>query len=215
MLAVLEIRRRMYWTIALFFTEKIPYELAEAFVSGRLIFPKVDPINYPDLARGFDELKAFTSGKADARALHQELLSSYQKLFATDNDCEIKLCESDWVRDKTPESGLLEIESIYRVAGFEPEGDDALLFKDNVAIELDFMCYLCKRSIEDRDNLKLYVEKEISFLREHLLNWVPDLCDELIERSDSAYFSAVAKITKGYLRMDLKIAESILSGEIL
>ncbi|HDM36023.1 MAG TPA: hypothetical protein ENG09_02030 [Candidatus Syntrophoarchaeum butanivorans] len=215
MLAVLEIRRRMYWALTLFFGGEPPRELAEAFVSGRLAFPQVDPDHYPDLARGFLELRRFISGKADAAMLHKELIADYEKVLAPDTGCAPPRCESDWIADEMPDSELLKLESIYRVAGYEPRGEKVTMFRDDIAVELDFMHHLCMRSIEDRENLQKYVEEEILFLREHLLRWVPDFCDELIRRCNSRFYQAVARITKGFLLMDIEIAEKILSGEII
>ena len=215
MLAVLETRRRMYWVLSLFFNREPPFELAEAFVSGKLAFPKVDPESYPDLAKGFNELEAFISEKKDAQKLHQELLSAYGKIFSEDAFSSDLCGESGWVPETMPGSALLEIDSTYTVAGYEPCDDKILLFKDHISVELDFMYYLCERSIEDRDNLLRYVEGQVAFLKEHLLRWIPDFCDELIRRPNFSYFKAVAKITKGYLILDLEIAEAILSGDIL
>jgi len=214
MLAVLEIRRRMYWAISLFFSGEPSRALADAFMSRGMVFPHVDSTRYPELAEGFAELGAFVSEHDDAETPHNTMVNDYQKLFPTDSKNGILRCESDWIRGTLP-TPLHAIERAYLSAGYEPSGNKVLFFKDDIAIESEFMHCLCKRSIEDRDNFRQYVEIEASFLREHLLRWAPSFCDTIIELSDSKYFVAVAKITKGFLIMDLEIAEAILSGKIL
>ncbi|RLG32665.1 hypothetical protein DRN98_04970 [Methanosarcinales archaeon] len=214
MLAVLEIRRRMYWAISLFFSGEPPRALADAFMSRGMVFPHADPTRYPELAEGFAELEAFVSAYEDAETLHHAMVNDYQKLFPKDSKNGISRCESDWI-DGESSSTLQAVERAYLRAGYEPSGNKVLFFKDDIAIESEFMHCLCKRSIEDRANLEYYIEQEVSFLREHLLKWVPSFCDAIIELSDSDYFVAVAKITKGFIIMDLEIAEMILSGEIL
>lgn len=85
--------------------------------------------------------------------------------------------------------------------------------EDHIALELEFMAYLCRKGAEaadrgDGDAVEALVRDQLGFLRTHLLNWVPRFSDDIERYSDTDFYRAVGKITVGFLRLD----EELLAG---
>ena len=130
-------------------------------------------------------------------------------------------------------SGAFPYESIYTsenrlfmqeardevLAAFRAEGldraDDFNEPEDHVALEFEFMAYLCQKALtafqESEDEKALgYLEKQKAFLEEHILNWVPDFCRDVDEIAQTDFYKAAAKITHGYINL-----EGAIIGELL
>ncbi|MBU1206273.1 MAG: molecular chaperone TorD family protein [Proteobacteria bacterium] len=75
---------------------------------------------------------------------------------------------------------------------------------DHIGAELEFVFYLCQKAAqaEDAKTRDALLEMQYRFFREHLVAWVPLLCDRLYEETESPYFKGVAKVTKGFVHWD-------------
>ena len=90
--------------------------------------------------------------------------------------------------------------------------------EDHIAMELSFMAALSDltaTSIDegDDDACTKCIETQKDFLKRHLLNWVPDFCDKIIERpatNDAGrLYHASALLLKGYLTSDAAMLEEL------
>ena len=86
-----------------------------------------------------------------------------------------------------------EVSGFYATAGLTID-EEFELIPDHLYLELLFMSYLIETN-------KFDLQKK--FLGEHLMNWVPDYCDELSSQAKTVFYREVAEITRDFL-----IAES-------
>lgn len=79
--------------------------------------------------------------------------------------------------------------------------------EDHLAIELEFMACLCGESLaaEDQAALEASLKEQGSFLREHLLGWVPAFCADLNKYASTDFYKAVGKLTRGFLNLERKL----------
>ncbi|MDH4232039.1 MAG: molecular chaperone TorD family protein [Nitrospirota bacterium] len=82
-----------------------------------------------------------------------------------------------------------EVSAYYAGAGLAIE-DEFELIPDHLYLELLFMSYLIETNRFD-------LQKK--FLDEHLMNWVPYYCDELIRQAKTVFYREIAEITRDFL----------------
>jgi len=86
-----------------------------------------------------------------------------------------------------------EVSAYYASAGLTID-EEFELIPDHLYLEFLFMSYLIETNRYD-------LQKK--FLDEHLMNWIPHYCDELIRQAKTVYYREIAEITRDFL-----IAES-------
>ncbi len=78
---------------------------------------------------------------------------------------------------------------------------------DHISFELEFMYLLCRREAEawekdDEDQALRLGHAERNFLTEHLLVWLPRLCNEIRKYDQLGLFSSLADLTEGWVNFD-------------
>lgn len=104
-------------------------------------------------------------------------------------------------------TSTLEVLRMYEEARFllSPSFKD---LPDHVAVELEFMALLCEeeRRAWRRGGLceaaKL-LAKEETFLREHLVRWIPHFSSRILSSTDSPFYRALASLLRDYVLLDL------------
>jgi anaerobic sulfite reductase subunit A len=82
-----------------------------------------------------------------------------------------------------------EVSGFYAGAGLTI--DEGFEFEpDHLYLELLFMSYLIETNKYD-------LQKK--FLEKHLMNWVPDYCDELLKEARTLFYREIAEITRDFL----------------
>lgn len=80
---------------------------------------------------------------------------------------------------------------------------------DHLALELDFMRFLCEREAQawwlNLDVVRELLEEEYMFLDNHLALWVPALCQNIREFCKTRFYAGIADITEGWIRYDREI----------
>jgi TorA maturation chaperone TorD len=76
------------------------------------------------------------------------------------------------------------------------------------------MHFLCEREkeawkAEDESIVLDYLKREEEFIHNHLIQWVPDLCDRICEKTKKRYFKGIAKITDAFIRTEYETLNSI------
>jgi len=99
-------------------------------------------------------------------------------------------------------------ENLARIAEFKhPE--------DHIAIELEFMGYLCQKTVEaleggDAEAALDSLGKQRRFLEEHLLVWIPQFCQDLSAAARSDFYRGIARMTDEHLALEAEtIAELV------
>ncbi len=78
---------------------------------------------------------------------------------------------------------------------------------DHVSVELEFMQRLTeweadKWTEEDRNSAEYCLSVQRMFLEQHLLCWMPQLCDAVIEQAKLPFYLAMAELAKNYLEYE-------------
>ena len=108
----------------------------------------------------------------------------------------------------------LDVRDRYREAGL----DTAKTFKDapdHISAELEFMYYLIFKEIDAFANSDIetaigFIEKQKSFLEDHLLAWVPEFANIIIKSTDKPFYPNLAKATTAFLNENYRIVCSVL-----
>ena len=87
--------------------------------------------------------------------------------------------------------------------------------EDHIAVELDFMAKLCgwiKESLEsdETDAAMGYLRNQREFMDDHIMKWVPELCERLKNASESKFYTALAHLTQGFLDADSTLIDELL-----
>ncbi|CAM3555060.1 MULTISPECIES: TorD/DmsD family molecular chaperone [Paenibacillus] len=79
---------------------------------------------------------------------------------------------------------------------------------DHLAIELEFMTVLHDRMLNNcygEDGLLKLMAAQEQFLEEHLLAWVPSLCEDMKTSTDSPLYRALFRLLEEFLMQDLRM----------
>jgi len=87
--------------------------------------------------------------------------------------------------------------------------------EDHIAVELNFLMYLCEKAIEvlkngDAKEARRYIQGQKDFLEGHLVKWVPKLVKDILSTAQTPFYKAIAVLTKEYIEMDLSATEDLL-----
>lgn len=103
-----------------------------------------------------------------------------------------------------------EVVRLYRAKGLCVEG--VVEPEDHLAFELEFAVRLCREGLEaaqsgDLEGLKASIEEQRAFLKDHLLNWVPRFCEDVVRYANTEFYQAVAAMTAGFITMDAAMVD--------
>lgn len=153
--------------------------------------------------------------KGDKEKIRVELAAEYNSLLLNMSAEPVSPFESVHTSDE----GLMmqeardEVLALYRAENLSlTEGLN--IPEDHISIELDFMVHLCEKTLSalKENNTTLaqsYLEKQKSFLENHLLNWVPSFCAALLKRSKTDFYQGVATMTLDHLKADQAWLEEV------
>lgn len=113
----------------------------------------------------------------------------------------------------------LDVKSRYREAGL----DTAQNFKDapdHISAELEFMYYLIFKEIEafadsDTETAMGFIQKQKSFLEDHLMAWVPKFADSIIKNAENPFYANLASATKAFLEETYQAVCTLLDSGTL
>ena len=108
----------------------------------------------------------------------------------------------------------LDVRNRYREAGL----DTAKNFKDapdHISAELEFMYYLVFKEIEalskaDIETAIDFIQKQKSFLEDHLMTWVPEFANNIIKNAENPFYPNLAKATTAFLDENYRVVCSVL-----
>jgi anaerobic sulfite reductase subunit A len=166
-----------------------------------------------ELSKGFELLGAFlhASKTRPSAEVLEDLAVDFARLFLLKGG--VHPYESVYLgKEKLlMEDPWLEVKKEYSSAGLvlrdvgEPE--------DHIAFELEFMHKLCQKiseALARGERAEELLRMQSRFLNDHLLKWVPDLCQAISEQAATDFYLAVALITKGFLEFDSRIVKQFI-----
>jgi TorA maturation chaperone TorD len=79
--------------------------------------------------------------------------------------------------------------------------------EDHIAIELQFMEYLCRKTVEaleknENEEVKRYLQIQKGFIDEHLSSWVPRLTKDILEGAELDFYKGIAYITNAFVELE-------------
>jgi len=208
---ILETRRNFYALLYRMYLEPPSREFVDDLMNERFYLPGL--ISAEELSEGFKLVREFVEKSKDKAIdeLHKDLVGEYTLLFIGPHRLPVQPYESWWVDGKLMGESLLKVKQVYRKAGIAKVNEYAEP-EDHIAFELRFMHYLCEEELsadtEERIAECLNLQKE--YLNEHLLRWVPDFCDALIECELSDFYKGIARLTRGFILLEEAVIEELL-----
>lgn len=146
--------------------------------------------------RAWEEMANFVASSYDIGDLQNELAAEHTSLFVLPSSY---LPHEAVYLDKDKRLGgkvTISVGQFYKKAGAEVL-DSCIEMPDHIGMELEFMAFLCKRERELRESgdyagLDNCILLQKEFLDEHLLRWVHQCCEKIIERAKYGFYRAVA-----------------------
>jgi DMSO reductase family type II enzyme chaperone len=167
----------------------------------------------PAVVRLVDALE-ITQGRSEQALRTLEI--EYNRLFVGPGRPQATPYES-FYRDKW---GLLmgpsarDVERRYAEAGLALAPDHRDL-PDHVATELGFMAYLAMQEAEANDEERqTWLERERSFLRDHLSVWLPAFCRRVQGAGRHPFYTALAELTVTFVALDRQRSADRQLGEL-
>lgn len=159
-----------------------------------------DRLSSSDLRMGFSRLASFLQ-TADPDAGYNELRYEYADLFLNAGPDPVFPYESAAAVREPVLCGdaIFEVRESYRKGGAHKNPDYTDL-DDHIAVELDFMAFLCDREREEGGIEILQLEKE--FLTGHLQPWSVEFAAVLGRAAQSEFYRSLAEITLGFLFLE-------------
>ncbi len=113
----------------------------------------------------------------------------------------------------------LDVQNRYRQAGLDTAGN----FKDapdHITAELEFMYYLIFKEIEAFANSDIetaigFIQRQKSFLEDHLMAWVPEFANSIIEYAENPFYPNLARATETFLKESYDIVCRFLDSKKL
>ncbi|WP_162610840.1 TorD/DmsD family molecular chaperone [Gordonibacter sp. An230] len=105
-----------------------------------------------------------------------------------------------------------EVVRLYRTKGLSVGG--VVEPEDHVAFELEFMTLLCREGERaarsgDAEGVWASIDEQRAFLANHLMNWVPQFCEDVARYANTDFYRAVASMTEGFIAMDAALLEQM------
>ena len=100
----------------------------------------------------------------------------------------------------------LEVRETYRAFGLLPEAYPHVA-DDSLALELAFMSKLAERTLEDfhngdQEGMARLLENQESFLKKHLLRWVPKFLDRMKKANPQLLYPQLSLVTDAFIKRD-------------
>ena len=99
---------------------------------------------------------------------------------------------------------------IYETKGIERNEAANDLLEDHIAMEMEFMAYLCDETSQYTETLA-GLEEQREFLNKHLLNWAPEFCLDIKVHADTEFYRMVGQLTTGFLQLDSFILDKMIT----
>jgi TorA maturation chaperone TorD len=197
-------RSQSYWLLSRLFLEQPDKPMLDELALALRAAGREDKDRLAELAAlkaAVDTALASPQGLTDLQVEFTRLLRGVSKSRGAPEPYESMAREGRLCGETTEAVAAVYIEAGYR--DLVPDAGPP----DHVGTELRFMSLLCFSEMEawrdsDASEARDLLERELSFLEQHVLPWVPQLCDRLAELTTHAFYLAVATLTAAACRHD-------------
>jgi len=99
-----------------------------------------------------------------------------------------------------------EVKRIIESAGLEYKSEFTGM-PDHISIELEFMQHVVQREMQawkadDDKTALLCLKNEKEFVDQHLIPWIPDFCEKVIEASEMPFYREMARLTRSFIEFE-------------
>jgi TorA maturation chaperone TorD len=163
---------------------------------------RVNTETYPNdyLKEGWQIIDSFLDEKEVNDLLLEEVTQEFTEIFLALGGGQVLPYESKYIDGKLMDRSLVHLRHFLKEIGLvrtkllrEPE--------DNLAVELDIMRHLIKKSLDDNKNGH-WLECQELFLNDHLLCWGLDIFRDLEMAPSAKFYKGIAKIGYGFLLLE-------------
>ncbi|HIS40698.1 MAG TPA: molecular chaperone TorD family protein [Candidatus Aphodovivens avistercoris] len=153
--------------------------------------------DYAASLSGVDAEQARIEAAADYAALFLGMSAQPVPPYESVYTSELQLLMQE-ARDRAVET--------YRAHGFTAAADFNLP-EDHAGVELQFMARLCRAELAtldagDEAKARRLADVQATFLQEHLLSWMPRLCDDVEKRAKTGLYRGLARMTRQFLEFE-------------
>jgi TorA maturation chaperone TorD len=171
-------------------------------------------------SEGYTLLRQFARSvqPLDLAEVETELAAEYAGVILAGETEGVSPYESVYT---SPDRMLMQQGRDQVLAAYRSQGLDKVReFKepeDHIAIELEFMAYLCQQTAEklqqgDLSAAQTALLRQQAFLDDHLMVWAPEFCRDLVRRSRSDFYRGVAMLTAEHLDQEQATVAEILAA---
>ncbi|MFB6468104.1 molecular chaperone [Cytobacillus sp. Hz8] len=218
-------REYAYDILRRFFIEEPSQEYLKLFAQQRMIkqFPFID--DSPEIEEGVNEIQQYLSefDVVHNQSHFDDLHWDYTRMFIGPFELPVPPWESVYVRKDRLlfQQNTIDVRKEYEQFGYKVfnvnfEADD------HIGLELDFLYHLnnrCVKLSEEEtgalEEVKYLLNEQQEFLNHHLLPYVSEFCEKVIEHADTQFFRGMAKILNSYLKMDSEVLNELLKIDFI
>lgn len=222
---ILFAREYAYDILRRFFIEEPSQEFLKYFVQQNMFtqFPFVN--DSEGIREGVNDIKEYLEqfDAVNNQTHFDNLHWDYTRMFIGPFELPAPPWESVYVRrDRLLfQESTMNVRKEYKKFGFEAS-DYNMEADDHIGLELDFMYHLnklCMKSVEENspnsiNKVNYLLTEQQKFLDEHLLKFVSEFTDKVIENADTRFYLGMAKILKHFLNTDSEVLKELLKIEI-
>lgn len=195
------VREALYRFLARLYILEVDAPLLEAMQA--MTFPEA--VSNPDLSEGYGLLREYLARSTEEDL--EDLAVDYANVFLAAGVAQGLAAfpyESVYVSkthmlEQEPKSRIAEL---YASRGLTPNRDLPKAPEDHIAMELEYMAFLCRLLEEESGDAESLLLEQKEFLEAHLVNWVPLLCRDVVGYAQTDFYKAVGKITDSFIQME-------------
>ena len=214
---VIQKRQTIYAFLKGVYEKELPKEfLAEMPEKMKPLLAITEILSDAESKKAVKELVQFTDTipSQDLDALETRLAADFARLFLSINKVPPHPSESIYREGTMMQYSRDEVLKTYWSFGVDKKKEFTEP-EDHIAVELNFLMYLCEKAIEALENgdakeARRYIQGQKDFLEKHLVKWVPKLVKDILDTGKTPFYKAMAVLTKEYLEMDLSATEDLL-----
>jgi TorA maturation chaperone TorD len=216
-----ENRKAIYTFLATVYGKELNKQFIQDLAKKKSFFQRLaeDPeTEGTEIAEGFRALAAFASDvREDALDdIQLQLAAEYAGLFLGVRQCPAHPSESAYMSTDHLIMGKArdDVLALYRTMSLE-RNIDFTEPEDHIALELQFMADLSAKATQalrtgNQGDARRYLEVQRSFLKDHLMKWVPLLVADVLKSGRREFYKAVAKVTRGFIEMDQEMVLGLI-----
>jgi putative dimethyl sulfoxide reductase chaperone len=92
--------------------------------------------------------------------------------------------------------------------------------EDHIALELQFMEYLCRKTVEaleknEKDEARKSLKLQKQFVDDHLAKWIPQFTQDILESADVDFYKGVAYVTRAFISSEKDAIADLIKDEEL